>query len=108
MTIQTDSKALEDPKDPETCNVFALYRIIAPAAEVEVMREKYLAGNYGYGHAKQALYEALLTRFAEERARYAHLMAHPEEIEAALQLGASKARRIASAVLQRVREKVGY
>lgn len=108
MTIQTDSKTLEDPKDPETCNVFALYRIIAPAAEVAEMRTKYLAGNYGYGHAKQALFEAIVKRFAVERERYTYLMEHPEEIEAALKIGANKARKIAASVLQRVRDKVGY
>lgn len=108
MTIQTDSKTLEDPKDPETCNVFALYRIIAPAAEVAEMRAKYLAGNYGYGHAKQALFEAIVKRFAVERERYTYLMEHPEEIEAALKIGANKARKIAASVLQRVRDKVGY
>lgn len=108
MTIQTDSRSLEDPKDPETCNVFALYRIIAPAQDVEQMRSNYLAGNYGYGHAKQALFETIVARFANERERYNYLMSHPDEIEAALKIGAEKARRIASNVLQRVRDKVGY
>ena len=108
MTIQTDSKTLEEQKDPDSCNVFALYRLIATPNQVEQMRSNYLAGNYGYGHAKQALFEALTTRFSDERERYNYLMTHPEEIEAALKIGADKARKIAASVLKRVRDKIGY
>ncbi len=108
MTIVTDSKALEDVKDPDTCNVFALYKLVAKPEQIAEMRANYEAGGYGYGHAKQALFEALIDRFSEERARYMHLTEHPEEIEAALQVGAKKAREIAKDVLARVREKVGY
>ncbi|OFZ15951.1 MAG: tryptophan--tRNA ligase, partial [Bacteroidetes bacterium RIFCSPHIGHO2_02_FULL_44_7] len=108
MTIVTDSKELEEPKDPDTCNVFALYKLIANDDDVASVRSKYLAGGYGYGHAKQALFEALLERFERERAQYDYLLTHPEEIEAALQIGANKARIIAREVLNRVRQKVGY
>lgn len=108
MTIVTDSKELEEPKDPDTCNVFALYTLIASDEDVASVRSKYLAGGYGYGHAKQALFEALLERFQTERARYDYLLAHPEEIEAALKIGANKARIVARQVLDRVRQKVGY
>lgn len=108
MTIVTDSKQLEEPKDPDTCNVFALYKVIAGADDVQTMRANYEAGGYGYGHAKQALYEAILQRFEKERARYQHLMEHPEEIEATLKTGAEKARVVAANVLRRVRDKVGY
>jgi tryptophanyl-tRNA synthetase len=108
MGIQTDSKQLEEPKDPDHCNVFALYKLLATSEEIETMRANYLAGGFGYGHAKQALYELICTRFAKERERYTFLMDHPEEIEAALSLGASKARAVAAEVLKRTRNKVGY
>lgn len=108
MSIATDSKELEEPKDPDTCNAFALFKLIAPQEQVATMREKYLAGGFGYGHAKQELFEALCERFKTEREKYAYLMEHPEEVEAALQKGAARARKIAASVLQKTREKVGY
>jgi tryptophanyl-tRNA synthetase len=108
MGIQTDSTPLEAPKNPETCNVFALYKLIANTTEIETMRQQYLAGNYGYGHAKQALYERILQRFETERERYNHYMENLQEVDNALQIGAQKAQQIASAVIDRVRKKVGY
>lgn len=108
MRIETDSKGLEDVKDPETCNIFALYRILASTEQQEEMRNNYLAGGYGYGHAKQALFELIVEKFAKERERYNYLMEHPNEIDEALKIGEGKARKIASEVLHRVREKVGY
>lgn len=108
MSIATDSKELEDPKDPDTCNIFALYKLLASEEQIAQMRTNYLAGGYGYGHAKQALYELLLERFSGARAKYNHLMAHPEEIEAALKIGQERAQQIAKNVLNRVRAKVGY
>jgi len=66
MKIQTDSTALEDPKNPDACNLFSLYKLLASKEQVEEMREKYLAGNYGYGHAKQAFYELLIIKFEKE------------------------------------------
>lgn len=108
MSIETDSKGLEDKKDPDTCNVFALYKLLAGEKERETMRQNYLAGGFGYGHAKQALFELICERFKNERRRYEHLMAHPGEIEDALKIGAEKAKVIATDVLQRVRDKIGY
>ena len=108
MSIQTDSKELEDVKDPDSCNVFALYKLLASAEEVQEMRENYLRGGYGYGHAKQALYEVICRKFATHRERYNYLMANPQEIEDALQKGAEKARKVAKEVLIRTRKKVGY
>lgn len=108
MGIQTDSKELADKKNPDECNVFALYRLLASADQIEEMRQKYEAGGYGYGHAKQALYEVITTLFDKQRTKYNHLMNNPQEIEKALQVGASKARQVAKAVLTRVRAKVGY
>jgi tryptophanyl-tRNA synthetase len=108
MSIVTDSKELEDPKDPDTCNVFAIYNLLASEEEIATMRSNYLAGGYGYGHAKQALYELILTKFAANRERYNYLMENKQEIDAALAIGAEKARKIAQSTLQRVRKCVGY
>ena len=108
MGIVTDSTPVEDPKDPENDNVFALYKILGTPEQVEAMRQNYLGGNYGYGHAKQALFELLLERFGDAREKFEHYMAHPEEMDKALEEGASKARKVADEVLQRVRTKVGY
>ncbi len=108
MRIETDSKELDDIKNPDTCNIFALYKILASQEAQEDMRQKYTAGGYGYGHAKQALFDLIIEKFATQRARYNYLMEHPEEIESALKIGQEKARKIASEVLQRVRSRVGY
>lgn len=108
MGIQTDSTALEDPKDPDTCNAFAIYALLASEAEIQTMRENYQAGGYGYGHAKQAVFEKILERFAKERAEFDRLMSNLDEVDAALSRGAERARAIAQEVLKRVRAKVGY
>ncbi len=108
MKIQTDSTPLEDPKNPDTCNLFALYKLVASAEEIEEMRSKYLAGNYGYGHAKQAFYELLLKRFEKERELYNYYMSNLPEIDKALEIGAKKAHGVADKVLKRVRAKLGY
>lgn len=108
MSILTDSKELEDPKDPETCHIFAIYKLLASAAEQADMREKYLAGGYGYGHAKQALFDLILSKYGAQRERYNYLMEHKHEIDAALQVGSERARKVACGVLNRVRSKVGY
>lgn len=108
MKIKTDSTPLEDPKDPESCNLFALYRLIADPAQVEEMRQNYLGGNYGYGQAKQAFYELILEKFGSQREKYHYYMDHLEEVDAVLQEGAKKAHQVADAVLQRVRTKLGY
>lgn len=108
MGIQTDSKGLEDPKEPDTCNVFALYKLLASEDQIAEMRKNYEDGGYGYGHAKQALYDLIADTFKEQRERYNQLMDNPEEVEKALKIGAEKARANAREVLSRVRAKVGY
>ena len=108
MSIKTDSTPLEDPKDWTTCNCFGLYELLASSEEVETMKTNYEKGGYGYGHAKQALFELILTRFEEPRKKYNYYMSHLNEIDKALSYGAEKARRVADEVLNRVREKVGY
>jgi len=108
MSIVTDSTPLQSPKDPDTCNVFALYRLLAPSDQIADMRNKYLAGNYGYGHAKQALFELILSRFTNERKLFHQLMQNPLEINQQLELGEKKATEIAQGVLDRVRNKLGF
>ena len=108
MSIQTDSTALEDPKDWATCNCFALYNLLASDDEITAMKSNYEAGNYGYGHAKQALFELIVEKFAEPRERYHHYMNNLHEIDDALKVGAEKASQVANAVIARVRGKVGY
>ncbi len=108
MSILTDSLPLESPKNPDTCNVFNLYKLLASTDEVETMRSNYTAGNYGYGHAKQALLDLILTKFEEPRKKYHFLIEHPEEVEKALEIGATKARKIAQTVLKRIRPVMGY
>ena len=108
MSIVSDSTPLEEPKNTETCHTFALYKLLANESQVEQMRTNYIGGNYGYGHAKQALFELILDQFAKERGIFNHLMENPSEIEAALSVGAQKARSVAQEVLKRARTKVGY
>ena len=108
MSIASDSTPLEDPKDPTTCAIFALYSLVATKEESSMMREKYLAGAYGYGHAKQALLEVLLNRFKVERERYNYYITHENELNLILAQGAEKARKTAKDVLSRVRAKLGY
>ena len=108
MGIQTDSTPMEDPKDPDTDNVFALYKLVASEEQIATMRQNYTGGNYGYGHAKQALYEVVVEKFATERERFNHYMENKNEIDEALAIGAEKATAVANEVLARVRKKLGY
>ena len=108
MGIQTDSTPMKEPKDPTNDNVFALYKILASQPQIEEMSANYLAGNYGYGHAKQALYEVIVNKFERPREKFNYYMNNLNEIDDALALGAEKARKVADGVLERVREKLGY
>ena len=108
MSIITDSKSLEDPKDPETDTTFELYKILASDTQISEMRTNYLNGNYGYGHAKQALYELVIEKFKSPREKFDYYMNHLNEVDDALSIGAEKAKKVANSVLERVRNKVGY
>ncbi|MGB1449276.1 MAG: tryptophan--tRNA ligase [Flavobacteriaceae bacterium] len=108
MGIKTDSTPLEDPKDPDNCTVFALYSLLAQADQIAELRQQYLAGGMGYGHAKQALYELILDRFDAPRKRFNYYQENPAEVTIALTKGAEKARKVAHEVLLRVRSKIGY
>lgn len=107
MAIETDSRTLEEPKDPETDKVFAIYKLIATAEETSELEEKYLAGNFGYGHAKNALLELILTKFSRERELFAYYMDNLPELDQKLKEGAEKTRKIAANTLQRARESLG-
>lgn len=108
MGILTDNTPLEEPKDPESSIPFQLYSLIASPEKIEEMRANYLAGNYGYGHAKKELLNMILEVFGEAREKYDHLMAHQEILDEELLKGAEKAQKIADDVLNRIREKVGF
>ena len=108
MSIQTDSTPLEAPKNWKTCNCFAIYKLLASQEDVKTMKANYENGGYGYGHAKQALFELIIEKFAQPRERYSYYMNHLDEIDNALAVGAEKAKLVANGVLKRVRSKVGY
>ncbi len=108
MSIVTDSTPLEEPKNPDTCNVFSLYKLIANDTEVKALRERYEGGNFGYGHAKQALFELILQKFEKERTLFNHYMENVDALEEKLRTGEEKARGIARGVLEKVRNKLGY
>ena len=110
MSIETDSTPLEEPKNPDTCNVFALYKLLANEAQLQTMKTNYANANsdFGYGHAKQALFELILEKFKTEREKYNYYMNHLPEVDALLKLGAEKAGIVADGVLKRVREKLGF
>jgi tryptophanyl-tRNA synthetase len=107
-SIKTDSKGVEEPKDPDTCNVFNLYKLVATSEQVDRLRDWYQRGGYGYGNAKSDLFYVLKTKFAKARETYTHLMANTHELDAILKQGAVKAAAIANPVLARVRQKLGY
>jgi tryptophanyl-tRNA synthetase len=107
MSILTDSKGLEDPKDPDTCNIFQLYKLFATPAQQEEMAARYRAGNYGYGHAKQALFEIYMDFFAPMRKRREEILADEGYIDEVLRKGAERARNIANETLSAVRKAVG-
>ncbi|GAA0874122.1 tryptophan--tRNA ligase [Wandonia haliotis] len=108
MAIETDSTPIEEPKDASTCNVYSIYELMASEEQKQEMLANYARGGYGYGHAKQALYELILEKFSEARVKYEYYMQNPEELDAVLAEGAAKARVIAENTIQRVRSKVGY
>ncbi|WBL25625.1 tryptophan--tRNA ligase [Zunongwangia sp. HGR-M22] len=108
MGIQTDSTPLEEPKNPDTCNVFNIYKLLGSEEQNADLRQKYEAGGFGYGHAKQALFELVKETFAEQREKYEYYINNLEEIDKALAIGKEKATAVASDVLKRVRQKLGY
>lgn len=108
MSIVTDSTPLESPKDPDKDNTYAIYNLLATEEQRQALRKKYQAGNYGYGHAKQELYELILQKFSKEREAFNFYMSNPAELDKKLEQGENKARVIAHDVLKRVRKKLGF
>jgi len=105
--IVTDSKGLEEPKDPATCNIFALYKLFASPGQRAEMEAKYRAGNFGYGHAKKALLEVFEETFAPFRAKREELAKNPDYVEQVLRDGAARARVAARVTLDKARQAVG-
>ncbi|TAF35180.1 MAG: tryptophan--tRNA ligase [Cytophagales bacterium] len=108
MSIVTDSLPLEEPKNPDTCNVFKLFELVAEPNDTETLRQKYLAGNFGYGHAKNALLDVLVAKYEKEAEAFNHYMSDEQALEKELINGEQKAREIASKTLTRVRECLGF
>ncbi len=108
MSILTDSTPLEEPKNTEGDITFTLYSLLATPEQIAQMKANYEGGNYGYGHAKQALYELILERFATERERFNYYMEHPQELEKILSVGEEKAKVVAQQTIKRVRDVLGF
>ncbi|HNU68885.1 MAG TPA: tryptophan--tRNA ligase [Myxococcota bacterium] len=105
--IVTDSTPLEDPKDPDKCNVFALLKLFAEPAELQVIADSYRAGGYGYGHAKKRLAELINDHFGDARVRYDELISRPDYLRDILAEGGRKARAAAERTMERVRAASG-
>lgn len=107
MRIVTDSKRPEDPKNPDECNIFAIFKHIGDPETVEEVRQEYLNGGLAYGEMKQRLFELLDVSFAESRERYNHLMQDTSQIDQILEAGVGKATIIARQNLNRIRSALG-
>ena len=108
MKIQTQSLSVEEPKNPDQCNVFKLFKIIGSDEETEKLRARYTNGGMGYGEAKELLYNQTLNRFSKNRELFFELTANRDRVEQLLLEGALKARKQAQNVLKRVRARVGF
>ena len=107
-SIVTDSLDLEESKDPDTCNAFAIYALLSTEDEIAIMRKNYIDGGWGYGHTKKAILEKILDKFSVERERFNYFMENKSEIDKVLAEGAKSAKIVAQDVISRVREKIGY
>lgn len=108
MSIVTDSTPMEAPKNPDTDNVFAIYKLVAAPEQTESLKQKYLAGNFGYGHAKQELFDLIIAKYAKEREAFNFYMSNLPELEKKLKTSEDKAKIIANKVLTKVRGKLGF
>lgn len=106
--IVTDATPLEDPKDPDSSSIMALYKLVASEEQVKELEEKLRAGGYGWGHAKGDFHQALIEKFGEAREKYHYYMENKSELDRILAAGAEKARTVAKETLQRVRNEMGY
>ena len=108
MAIKTDSIPIESPKNPDGCNVFKIYKLLANKEQSEKLKAKYIAGNFGYGEAKKELFNFICKKYKNEREKYSYFMQNKEILDVELSKGAKKARKIAIKVLSRVRSNIGY
>ena len=108
MSIETDSTPLELPKKTDNCNVFKLFSLLASADEIKRLKVNYEKGGFGYGHAKEELFNLILTKFSDQRRKYNQLVTNKSEIDKILKQGAEKATKTANEVISRVRSKLGY
>ena len=107
MGIITDSKGLEEPKDPSSCNVFKIYELLASDFEIEELKSKYKNGGFGYGNAKKELLELIVRKFEKPRKKFNELMDSPENINRELKKGSEIANEMANNVLKKVRQNLG-
>ena len=108
MSIKTDSLSIDEPKDPNSCTVFKLYKLLASNEETKILKDQYLAGGIGYGYAKNLLFELICSKYKDQREKFNYYMLNLDLIEQELLDGAVKARKIAASVLSRVRKNIGY
>jgi len=108
MSIVSDSRSLEEPKDPSTDNTFKLYALLATDEQTDTMRQNYLKGGFGYGHAKTALFELILDKFKDQRRMYDQFMSNTALLEKELSIGEVKAAKIADQKLKELRQVLGY
>ena len=108
MKIQTQSLSIEDKKNPNECNVYNIYSLIASKEKKEVLKTRYTTGGLGYGEAKEILFNEIVERFQKERDLYNTYHSNKSKVEGVLKDGAKKARKQAQIVLKRVRSKVGF
>ena len=107
MAIVTDARAIEEPKDPETCNLFAIYKLFVDAAKLEELRDRYLNQPLKYSDVKKELLDIIWDFFAPHREKREYLMEHPDEVRAILAKGAEKARAAAAETIEKVRATTG-
>ena len=107
MSIKTDSLSVESPKNPDACNVFKLYSLIGKEKDVIQMKEKYKNGGYGYGEAKNELFELIIQTYSKQREKYNYLMDNKNEMDQILNEGSKKAKKVADQVIKRVKSKLG-
>jgi tryptophanyl-tRNA synthetase len=107
MSIVTNSQSVEEPKNPDTCSVFSLYKNFGTTAQLEALRQRYLAGGMGWGHAKQELFEVMNAHLSPLRERYNELMADPSVIHKALKEGGERARSLAAQKIVQLRKIIG-
>lgn len=108
MSIVTDSTPLEEPKNPDTCHVFNIYKLFADKKETSELTAKYKAGGFGYGDAKKALLSKLMEYFAEARQKYNEILPKKDYVHGILEDGAKRAKKVAANTLETAKKKIGY